>query len=135
DSGPNNVKPFTVLSDEESDALFSRNQGDMSNERLGTISLHVFVEGKRASAGDAPVTRGLSPSRYKKAVAGVKDADGLRKLLFPPVEGGKQNRMLNRGMIASDGKVQDGSRLVQEPFNNPTEVEHFLIRYYQPGQK
>ncbi len=135
DAGPNNVKPFTVLSDEESDALYESNPGDLRNERLGTISLHVFTEGKPQPAGDAPVTRGLAPARYKQSAGKVASLADLRKLLAQSGEGGKQTRTLDRGLIASDGKVQNGSRLVREPFANATEVEHFLIRYYQPKGK
>jgi hypothetical protein len=135
DTGKDNVKPFKVLSDEESDALFSRNAaGDLSDERLGAISLHVFVEGQKAPAGDAAVTRGLAPSRYKVASARFNGIDDLCKFLTANAAA-KQKRVVNRGLIAPDGQLRDGSQLRKEPFNNPTETEHFLIRYYQAGQK
>ncbi len=135
DTGKDNVKPFKVLSDEESDALFSRNAaGDLSDERLGTISLHVFAEGQKAPAGEAAVTRGLAPSRYKAASARFKGIDDLCKLMTANAAA-KQKRTVSRGLIAPDGQLRDGSQLKKEAFNNPTETEHFLIRYYQPGQK
>lgn len=135
-SGRNNVKPFRVMSDEESESMFEQNQGPLRNEKLGTISLHVFVEGERpTSAGDAAVTRGLSPGQYKKEVAKDKSIDDLSKALYAAADKGKRDRMLSRGLIADDGKVQDGSKLIPEQFKNATEVQHLLVRYYEQKRK
>src|SRR5262249_7296881 len=102
--------------------------------RLGTISMHVFVEGERSSGGDAPVTRGLTRAQIEKEGVAVKSIEDLKRTLYASADQGKQSRMLTRGLIADDGKVQDGSRLVEEDFKNPTEVQHLLIRYYQRKQ-
>ena len=135
-TGRNNVVPFTVLSDEESESLFEKNSGDMRNERLGTISMNVFVEGQFLAAADAPVTRSLSPLEYKaKEKAGeIKGIEDVKRLL-KAVRAGDQNRTLQRGLIADDGRAQDGSRLVEEEFKNATEVQHLMIRYYEQKQK
>jgi hypothetical protein len=133
-SGRNNVKPFRVASDEESEALFEMSTGDLRNERLGTISMHVFVQGERQVGGDAPVTRGLTPAQIKNEGVAVKSIDDLKRALYQSVDKGKANRMLSRGLIADDGKRQDGSRLVPKEFNNATEVQHLQIRYYQRKQ-
>jgi hypothetical protein len=134
--GRNNVVPFTVLSDEESDSLFEKNAGDMRNERLGTISMNVFVEGQFLAAADAPVTRSLSPLEYKaKEKAGqIRGIDDLKRLLKAS-KTGDQNRLLQRGLIADDGRAQNGSRLVEEDFKNATEVQHLMVRYYEQKQK
>ena len=124
-----------MLSDEESEALFEMNSGDMRNERLGTISVHAFIEGERPGNSDVVVTRGLSPLQYKQEAGKIKSIGDLSKLMYATAENGKQSRMLSRGLIADDGKAQDGSRLVEEEFKNPTEVQHLLIRYYQRKQK
>jgi hypothetical protein len=133
-TGRNNVKPFTVLSDEESESLYEMNSGDMKNERLGTISMNVFVEGEYTLASDAPVTRSLSPLDYKEKAGEIKSIDDLKRLL-KSAKSGDQNRTLQRGLIADDGRAQDGSRLVEEDFKNATEVQHLLIRYYDRKQK
>jgi hypothetical protein len=135
-TGRNNVKPFRVMTDEESDDMFERNQGPLRNEKLGTISLHVFVEGQRPmTPADVAVTRGLSPSQYKKEVGQAKSIDDLSKLLYAAADKGKKDRLLSRGLIADDGKVQDGSKLIPEEFKNATEVQHLLVRYYDKKQK
>jgi hypothetical protein len=131
DTGRNNVKPFRVMSDEASEALFEMNTGDLRNERLGTISMHAFVEGQRPAGGDMPVTRGLSPLEYKHEAGKIKSIDDLSKLLYAAAERSRQDR----GLIADEGRAQDGSKLIKEDFKNATEVQHLLIRYYQRKQK
>jgi hypothetical protein len=134
ETGRQNVVPFTVLSDEESEALYEKNSGDMRNERLGTVSVNVFVEGQYTVASDAPVTRSLSPLEYKEKAGEIKSIDDLKRLL-KTAKVGDQNRTLQRGLIADDGRARDGSRLVEEDFKNATEVQHLLIRYYERKQK
>jgi hypothetical protein len=129
-TGKDNVRPFRVLSDQASEALFEINDGDLRNERLGTIGVHVFVEGARPAGGDTPVTRGLSPLVLKEKAAQIKGIGDFNKLLYAAADRDKQDRTRTRGLIADDGKAQNGSRLVEEEFKNATEVQHLLIRYY-----
>jgi hypothetical protein len=134
-TGRKNVKPFRVASNDESDAMFEMNSGDFKNERLGTISMHVFVEGKNLSPSEASVTRGLSPAEIKTDADKIKNIDALSKLLYAKAEEGKTDQVINRGLIADDGKARDGSQLIEEDFKNPTEVQHLLVRYYTRKQK
>jgi hypothetical protein len=134
-TGRNNVKPFRVLSNRESDAWLEKNTGDLRNERLGTICLHVFVEGTNPATSDVAVTRGLSPAQLKKETGKIKSMDDLTKALYAAADKGKRDRMLNRGLIHHDDKTQDGSKLIEEPFKNATEVQHLLIHYYDRKQK
>jgi hypothetical protein len=134
-TGLKNVKPFRVASDEESEAMYEMNSGDFKNERLGTINMHVFVEGKRPTASEAAVTRGLSALQQKTAADKIKSIDDLSKLLYNTAQEGKTDHVINRGLIADDGKARDGSELVEEEFKNATEVQHLQIRYYTRKQK
>jgi hypothetical protein len=134
-TGLKNVKPFRVASDEESEAMFEMNSGDLKNERLGAINMHVFVEGTSPTASAASVTRGLSSVQYKTAADKIKSIDDLSKLLYATAEEGKTDRVINRGLIADDGRARDGSQLVEEEFKNATEIQHLQIRYYMRKQK
>jgi hypothetical protein len=93
------------------------------------------VEGRFLAAADAPVTRSLSPLEYKaKEKAGeIKGIDDLKRLLKASKTG--DQRLLQRGLIADDGRAQNGSRLVEEDFKNATEVQHLMVRYYEQKQK
>ncbi|MGH9677482.1 MAG: hypothetical protein ACRD36_10305, partial [Candidatus Acidiferrum sp.] len=131
-TGEQNVKPFTVLPDKDSEEYFTRGSSDLADERLGTISMNVFLasDAKTQMAGDKAVSRGLAPARFKSESAKLDSYMELRKKLLE-----SRSTATNRGLIAPDGSLKDGSKLKPEEFTNPNQKEHIFIRYFQPATK
>lgn len=133
EDGTKNVREFQVLSEDESEKVFLQEQkGDLGDNRLGTISMSVFVESNVLPGSEAglKITRGLSPARYQEEAKKLTDYNKLRALLFEA-----QAKAVGRGLIATEGAVKDGSALVREEFKNPQLKENMVIRYYMPPPK
>jgi hypothetical protein len=123
DSGTENKKPFSVLSDEDSA------QEVLASSESGTISLHVFVEGSGGGDEDEGLkTRGLSKRKLLAAKRSIKsNSDAARELIA------SQSKTRKKGLIAPGATAEDGSKLKSVEFKDPQEKEAIFIRYYKPG--
>lgn len=118
EAGPGNKTPFKVSADEPAGE-------PMADEELGVVSLHVFAEGEAVPipASDGVGTRGLSPRKWA--------AETRTKKTYAELAGALLARKADtRGFIVKGTEREDGNKLVVERFNNPTQIGHVQVRYF-----
>ncbi len=117
ESGKGNKVPFKVNAEEP--------VGEpMKNEELGIVSLHVFAESEGATIpASESMTRGLSPRKWSFENQKATTYNQLASSL-------KGRKPDTRNFILPGKEREDGNKLVTEPFNNPSQICHIQIRYF-----